>query len=90
MAVYSVSLMDSGHLPKVSVHSCTLSRSSCYSVLARIWIFFFKKGVIEIFLGSYLQKRGVILSTTKIWQMYIKCAYYMSEHVAVNRRFRTQ
>ena len=44
---------------------------------------FFKKRSYCNFLGSYLQKRGVILSTAKMWQMYIKYAYYMPEHVAI-------
>ena len=48
------------------------------SVLARIWIFFKKRSYWNL-LGSYLQKRGVILSTAKSWQMYIKYAYYMPE-----------
>ena len=38
---------------------CVLTLLS--SVLARIWIFFSKIGIIEFF-GTYLEKRGVILN----------------------------
>ena len=44
--------------------------------------FFSKKGVIEIFRELFAKERSYPF-TAKIWRMYIKCAYYMPEHVAI-------
>ena len=52
------------------------------SVLARIWIFFQKKELLKFFRELFAKERSYP-STAKILRMYIKCAYYMPEHIAI-------
>ena len=54
----------------------------CTQCLSQDLDFFSKKGVIEIF-RELFAKESSYPSTAKIWRMYIKCTYYMPEHVAI-------
>ena len=60
---------------------CNTRMSPESSVLARIWIFQ-KKELLKFFRELFAKERSYP-STAKILRMYIQCAYYMPEHIAI-------
>ena len=44
--------------------------------------FFHKNELLKFFRELFAKERSYP-STAKMWRMYIKCAYYMPEHVAI-------